>query len=552
MATKNIVPRADGEGQIGTLLKKWLKGLFKNIHVEQNITDETNSVTVAQLKTASDNQHTHANKALLDTYSQTEADLGDAVSKKHTHSNKTVLDDIEAALTNVLKADYDDAVTKEHTHTNKALLDTYNQTEASLSDAVQKKHAHGNLSILDNTQESFTTALKTQLDGLPAALDSKVNTAEINYVTYLKLVSELKMYLRAQGFQSQDDLLIPHQALNCNYMAIDKYGVPHWVVEIPRKNWDPSSVFASANIHPAFIVNGVQRRIFIGKFQLSEVNIDGTNRLVTWANQAVKHTINFDNMDSAISSLNDDNNITGFHMITNAEWSLIALLCKARNQMPYGNNNYGRDVDDKSITGVLEAGSEANFGSTSPARWLTGSGNNLTSHDRSEAGIFDLNGNILEWVRGLRINNGEINILDNNDAADYTKSHAVGSEEWRALLVDASLVSPGTTNTLKYDGTATIAVVEAITTAGAPSTAFESVTTSLNGLGIDSLKKLSLLPYTSGLNSDRLYINNDAERLPLRGGYWYNGTNAGVFYLYLTSGRPIAYSYLGSRLAFVL
>jgi hypothetical protein len=38
--------------------------------------------------------HTHANKALLDTYAQTETDLADAVAKKHEHTNKTVLDGI--------------------------------------------------------------------------------------------------------------------------------------------------------------------------------------------------------------------------------------------------------------------------------------------------------------------------------------------------------------------------------------------------------------------------------------------------------------------------
>lgn len=38
--------------------------------------------------------HTHANKALLDTYTQTEENLADAVAKKHEHSNKTVLDGI--------------------------------------------------------------------------------------------------------------------------------------------------------------------------------------------------------------------------------------------------------------------------------------------------------------------------------------------------------------------------------------------------------------------------------------------------------------------------
>lgn len=40
--------------------------------------------------------HTHANKALLDTYTQTEENLADAVAKKHTHANATELDKIAA------------------------------------------------------------------------------------------------------------------------------------------------------------------------------------------------------------------------------------------------------------------------------------------------------------------------------------------------------------------------------------------------------------------------------------------------------------------------
>ena len=45
MATKNIVPRADGEGGIGTSAKKWLNGFFKNITVqtEANVPTPANS-----------------------------------------------------------------------------------------------------------------------------------------------------------------------------------------------------------------------------------------------------------------------------------------------------------------------------------------------------------------------------------------------------------------------------------------------------------------------------------------------------------------------------
>ena len=43
-------------------------------------------------------QHSHSNKALLDSYTQTETNLASAVSSKHTHSNKAVIDKITQAM----------------------------------------------------------------------------------------------------------------------------------------------------------------------------------------------------------------------------------------------------------------------------------------------------------------------------------------------------------------------------------------------------------------------------------------------------------------------
>jgi hypothetical protein len=61
MATKNIVPRANGEGNIGTSIKNWLKGWFGSVFVSGNVTDGSNNVTVANLKTAYDHsQAAHA------------------------------------------------------------------------------------------------------------------------------------------------------------------------------------------------------------------------------------------------------------------------------------------------------------------------------------------------------------------------------------------------------------------------------------------------------------------------------------------------------------
>jgi len=47
-----------------------------------------------KVNAAAEGNHSHANKALLDTYDQTNADIKDAVEKKHSHENKATLDKI--------------------------------------------------------------------------------------------------------------------------------------------------------------------------------------------------------------------------------------------------------------------------------------------------------------------------------------------------------------------------------------------------------------------------------------------------------------------------
>jgi len=49
MATRNIVPRANDEGNIGTALKRWVKGWFKDLYVSGVLTDGVNSGTIANI-----------------------------------------------------------------------------------------------------------------------------------------------------------------------------------------------------------------------------------------------------------------------------------------------------------------------------------------------------------------------------------------------------------------------------------------------------------------------------------------------------------------------
>lgn len=56
--------------------------------------DDLSDALKEKVNAASEGNHSHLNKALLDTYDQTNADLKAAVEQKHTHENKTTLDKI--------------------------------------------------------------------------------------------------------------------------------------------------------------------------------------------------------------------------------------------------------------------------------------------------------------------------------------------------------------------------------------------------------------------------------------------------------------------------
>lgn len=336
-------------------------------------------------------------------------------------------------------------------------------------------------------------------------------------------------------------------------------GQPSYMNVIPRFNIEDIDPALGSGTHPAFIVGGVEKsEIFIGTYQ----GIDKNGEYLSLPGVDPTASRNFDSFVNLVRA-----NGPGWHLITNAEWAAIALWCRKNGFMPNGNNNYGRDHAAKWETGRRQDG-RAPGESSGTARILTGSGPNSWRHDNSASGISDLNGNIIEWTPGLRLMDGEIQIIPNNDAALASADFSKGSSQWRAILAsDGSLVAPGTAGTLKYDssgessGSPILSDIIANPT-GEPgddgngefyaSGAYESVTTG-NGISAPNLAKiLGLYPHDTGLGGDYLYVRNHGERLPFRGGTWDSSANAGLFFLYLGHPRTYSGTALGSRPAFVL
>jgi sulfatase modifying factor 1 len=350
-----------------------------------------------------------------------------------------------------------------------------------------------------------------------------------------------------------DDMKLSVEALSGgkNTVLLDDVGMPSIMVRIPKFYLDEVITGAANTVHPAFIVNGVEKEeIFISKFQ----NIVLNDRAYSLPFKDPKDYTTFDQALTYCKNKGD-----GWHLMTNAEWAAIALWCKKNGFMPRGNNDYGRDYSATYEKGKVtyQYGTPLTDG-----RVATGSGPVSWAHDNTNAGVFDLNGNVWEWSGGMRLNEGEIQIIENNDAAVNTADQSATSTLWQAISsVDGSLLAPGSASTLKYDainvdGSGGIEISTDVLNKSDGTTyasnTFETLAVE-TGLTVPVIMKaLGLAPIDASHGGDNVWMRNLGERLPFRGANWNGGAYAGVFSLYLYNPRSNSGISVGFRAAFVL
>lgn len=336
-----------------------------------------------------------------------------------------------------------------------------------------------------------------------------------------------------------------------NIVLLDDLGLPS--VYVPFNKVKNSELVAglSENIHPAFSVDGVEKSRFLySKYQ----NVIINGRAYSLSHRDPKTYVTFDQAREACEAKG-----AGFHLSTMAEWAAIALWCRKNGTMPHGNNNWGCDSAHTHERGQ-EATKESGSHETHPnetAHTFTGSGPATWGHDWTKFGIQDMNGNVWEWNSGMRLKDGELQIIPYNNAALGSECDmSATSTLWKAIKNDGSIVEPGTAATLKYDYVSgKIQLTTGITNAEdvGHGGQYKDMTLA-SGLTAPELAKILLIyPDEPGgdYGGDYHWMNNTGERLPLCGGRWYDGASAGVFNVSLYDPRSNSYSGIGFRSAFV-
>jgi len=372
---------------------------------------------------------------------------------------------------------------------------------------------------------------------------------------------------------------------------------PSIMVRIPQMSVkDVLGTGTNTGPHPAFIVGEeVLNEIYVGKYKGCSiysnskhlgVSLYGVDPMATGYTSLVGAANPSPTFDDSLNYCGV-NLGAGWHLMTNAEWALLALWCKnVFGTQPGGNNYYGRDTQD--VDSSLNYAIGSYFMSNKIARVGEGTGPLSWMHDGSPWGIHGLNGNIYEWVNGFRQACGEIQIIPNNNAAinslDFTRDSAL----WKAVGVDGSLVAPEVSFASdSSDGadTGVGATLHWSPGAGDGSTSIRLATTCANrsvgaqytydtfgacgpdGISVtvtpEILVSLSIAPpaggQTAAHGNDRVYLRNPAaggsdsyvETFARRAGAWDIASSAGAFFVSLIYPRSSANAYLGARPAFV-
>ena len=352
--------------------------------------------------------------------------------------------------------------------------------------------------------------------------------------------------------------------------------------------------------HPAFIINGVEQDyILLGKYKGGENGVSG-GALVSLPNINPARSLGADQCLSRMKLAGPG--ITG---MTCADGGFIKLLAQKMGWAPKGNTAWGQSHKDASAWEAAKAitvGTERAYNGyiykcliahttsaelrpdIAPTYWQRGKFVGGTSNDGTPdaahqtgyrtlngtgpldwylgsdpALLADIIGSSLEQQYGYRLYDCELQILENNNAADPDADLSASSAAWKAILPNMSddgytLVAPGTTGTLHWNwlnGKITLDTQCDDLTVGAKGQSFTTLAVNSERLPYipHIVKELGLFPTGSDDKTEGYYYVNftAGERFPRRGGNSVIGSYAGLGCDYAFGGRGDAGHPYGCR-----
>ena len=388
-----------------------------------------------------------------------------------------------------------------------------------------------------------------------------------------------------------------------NVVKYDADGNPSIFVRFPKMKSSDLDASLPDHTHPAFIVNGVEQdEILLGKYMASSLTGSGSDggTLYSLPNMPPAHTRTADAFLTQLRAFG--NGVSG---MTVADRGFILLLAQKNGWNPGGNSDYGHCYKDATR---YELGKSVNVGDkrgyrgwlyeclqahttavelypdVSPLYWkkikhiggveayptmhdsgqnnliltLTGSGPLDWFLDGTPGSLCDVVGNQFEQDYGYRIVGNELQIIENNNAADPEADLSASSAAWKAILPNASddgftLVAPGTAGTLHWNWLNNKITLDTVV----PTYDNEYRGTNFKDLAVNSenlpyipyiVRELGLFPTTGSTMKGYNYMQfTTDERFPRRGGYCYNGSAVGLGCEYCNNPRSSANRYYGAR-----
>lgn len=294
-------------------------------------------------------------------------------------------------------------------------------------------------------------------------------------------------------------------------VLMDDQNLPSIMVRIPKFNLSDVMDGAPDEPHPAFIKEGVVKDcIYISKYQ-NTVHEDRGYSL-PFKDPAVFMT--YDKARSYCSNKGEN-----WHMMTNDEWAAIALWSRKNKTIPRGNTKHSRSHSHPHERGVVSFKN----GKTE-CRTYTGSGPAAWSHDGTPDGIYDLVGNVWEYVDGVYLKNGMLYI--NHEECIAYRGYDVEDNNGAAEVAKTSNENPTTIFS-----------------------AFEDLKVSDN-VDVAALKALCLFPDSKEGLTDVFWAESEGERISIRGGYWVNEEKAGLFSIGFGLTKKESYFDVGFRASY--